>query len=171
MRSAGAKDALSDAASVPDDEAGARLDRQAGFDVSAEPEMDAGEAPSRLEVAAVTRGCDSPEHRLTLDFVEPEGHRAASSTRQSVAPVQCPQLKVDNDVHKSERAIAIPLCSSRGAAAVHGRAGWGRRRTAMVGVGSSTGPGVACAEAPVVRTLGRPRRLVESFPELPSRAR
>jgi hypothetical protein len=40
----------------------------------------------------------------------------------------------------------------------------------MAGVGSMAGPGVACAEAPVVRTLGRSRRLVESFPELPSRA-
>jgi hypothetical protein len=40
----------------------------------------------------------------------------------------------------------------------------------VVGVGSMAGPGVACAEAPVVRTFCRSRRLVESFPELPSRA-
>ena len=51
-----------------------------------------------------------------------------------------------------------------------GLVGGGRRRRPVVGVGSTAGPGVACAEAPVVRTLGRSRRLVESFPELPSRA-
>jgi hypothetical protein len=74
MRSAGADDALSDVASIPHDEAGVGLDCQVDFDVSPEAEVDAGEAPSRLEVATVTRGGDSPEHRLTLDFVEPEEH-------------------------------------------------------------------------------------------------
>jgi hypothetical protein len=53
---------------------------------------------------------------------------------------------------------------------LRGRAGSGRRLPSVAGVGSAVGPGVACVEAPAVRTLGRSRRLVKSFPELPSRA-
>jgi hypothetical protein len=43
----------------------------------------------------------------------------------------------------------------------------GARRGRIV----DAGPGVAVAEEPVVRTLDRSRRLVESFPGMPSRAR
>lgn len=61
--------------------------------------------PPRLEVAAAACGGDGSEQWLTLDFVEPEEHRAATGARQSVGPVQCPQLKVDDGVHKSESAV------------------------------------------------------------------
>src|SRR5918994_4269701 len=62
---------------------------------------------------------------------------------------------------------SIPLCSSRGFASFLGRVEGGRRPRPVRVVGSLSGPGVACAEAPGVRTLGRARRLVGVFSELP----
>src|SRR5918993_1527862 len=81
-----------------------------------------------------------------------------------------------DDVVLSRRSVWVvvalidPSLFVKGLASSSGRVEGGRRRRPVGVVASLSGPGVACAEAPVVRTLGRSRRLVESFPELPSRA-
>jgi hypothetical protein len=121
---------------------------------------------------SVTRSCARVRARRPSSPAPPArlGHRRP----QAIPPGASPHASVRRRPSVSRSRPMAPIDPSLFVKGV-GDGGEGAWRGAVdgcrvAGVGSTAGPGVACAEAPVVRTLGRPRRLVESFPELPSRA-